>query len=350
MTFTALLNSPRQPAPIPTPRAPSNPGGILDGMLAAIDGIEAEQGELGGEFARAFITGAFRKRGFPVELKSRAERELMQRESSLALEKLKDAERGRAVRETVGILLDNAKDLQGQLGTRLDSSILQRPDDLIRASQQIAQALGDESLALRHSDLLLNDLTASFAKQTAEERGADKAAQQSKAQRDLASNLEFQAELQAGEGPAAEAFGSRLEAAGESVGQDLTPGLFGDDFDEAQGSAAVTKSFLDQGESFQAQGLGPEVMIGMLLGDVGKRIGSVLRGGETQLDQDGRRVLRIGGGVFNDPQAVSNYVGLIDKVSELTGRPRSELLGLMGLPFDDFDEAEIGQARADLGL
>jgi len=364
MAFASLLSGASPDAlRASSPRAA--PSFSIDNVLTHLDGIEAKQGPMAGEFARSFIEGQFRRRGVPLDIKSRGERELEQRQSALAAMQLKDLERSRVVRETVGFLMDNAeqsleqalgipgdsRSLQDVLGTRLDASILQRPNDLLRASGQIARFLGDESFALKHSDLLTNEFTSPFARQSPEDLGAAKAGRQSKAQRDLVSNVEFQQELQAGEGVAAESLNQRLEATGESVGQDLSPGFLGDDFDEARGSAAAVASILQTGQEFQSQGLDREVLLGILLSEsVGKRIGSVLSAGETQIAEDGSRILRIDGGAFNDPEAVSNYVALIDKVSELTGRPRKEILQLMGLPFDDFAEEEIGQARANLGL
>ena len=380
MPFTSLLNSDtsaiRRRAGAPQPQRRASAGVTMDAVLERIDSIESEQGELAGEFARSYLNAQFRKRGLPLNLKSRAERELEARQSQLAAAQLQDLERGRVVRDTVGTLLDSAnvpvgdlfggqyegdkRTLQDFLGTRLDASIMQRPEDLIRASRALVTILhpGESEEArkarvthsLRHSDLLLNEFTAPFAKQTVEERGAESAARQSKAQRDLEENTEFQQELQAGEGVVADTFEQRLQAAGEAIGQDLSPGGLDDDFDEAQGSAAVAETFLLQAEDFAEKGLPREAMLGLLLGDAGKRIGQVLRGGSVEQAEDGRRILRIDGGVFNDPQAVSNYIGLIDKFSEVTGRTRKEILRLMALDFDDFAEEDIGRARESLGI
>lgn len=380
MAFNSILNSDasaiRRRSNVPQPKRPASAGFTLDGVLTRIDEIEQSGGPLAGEFARSYIESQFRQRGFPLNLKSASERQLEERQSALAAAQLADLERGRVVRDTIGTLLDSAnvamgdlvggqyegdtRTLQDFLGTRLDASIMQRPEDLIKASRALVTILNpgsdEESVktrnqfALRHSDLLLNEFTAPFAKQTTEERGAESAARQRKAWSDLEENTENQAELQAGEGVVSETFEQRLEAAGEAIGQDLSPGGFDDDFDEAQGSAAVAETFLLQAEDFAEKGLPREAMLGLLLGDAGQRIGSVLRGGRVEQGEDGRRILRIDGGVFNDPQAVSNYIGLIDKFSEVTGRTRKEILRLMALDFDDFAEEDIGQARESLGL
>jgi hypothetical protein len=352
-------------------RAPTSAGFTLDGVLDRIDRVEEEKGELAGEFMRAFIEGQFRQRGVPIGLKSKGERELEKRQSALAATELQRMETENRVNDVVGWMMDNGKTkvnsfiknssdtrtFEELLGTRLDSSIMQRPLDLVAASEMLAEMSGVSAFRLQNSDLLKSKFTQPFAKQDAGQRDADKLAEQTSAQRDSAENVEFQQELQSGDSPVAQSLIQRLGAIGETIGQDIVPDgtgggipfvrFFGDDFDEAKGSAGVASAVLQHGEQFQA--LGPEVMIGMLMGPVGKRVGAVLKGGDVLQAADGRRILTIGDGdLSNDRQAVSNYIALIDQVSTVTNRSRTELLQLMGMPFDDFDEAELNQARLDL--
>ncbi len=335
--------------------------------MAKIDKVEEEKGELAGEFMRAFIEGQFRRRGIPIDLKSRGERELEARQSKLAAVQLEKLETTNNVNETLGFFLDNAQATIGDvfggddkrtfeefLGTKLDPSIAQRPKDFINISQQLfrlsKEMFGGDGLKqfdLKNSDLLLSEFTEPFAKKTAGQRGGDRLAEQTKAQRNTEENIEFQQELQAGEGPVAEALTQRLKGVGDSIGQDIIPGGLDDDFDEARGSAGVAISVLDFYK--QHQSLGPELLVGVLIGDVGKSVGKFLEGGEVEVDPDGRRILRIAGGDFgNDPQAISNSIALIDEISSITGKPRTELLQIMGLEFDDFDEGEVQQARLTL--
>lgn len=344
---------------------PIGAGAALDGVLARIDQIEMDRGELAGEFARSFIEGQFRRRGIPLNLKSKAERELEQRQSELAARQIQDLERERAVRETVGFLLDNAGTKVGAFfpddpeadstfeelfGTRLDQSILQRPEDLVAVSRGLADKLGAPQFALSPSDLLLNKFTSPFAQKSQEERAAEEINRQTGAQADTERNLQFQAELQAGENLSGQAFKQRLEAAGESSDQDLDPaGFFGnDDFDTARGSAEAVRAILFHAESNKQ--LGPALAMGLLIGtDEGKRIASVLRAADVQVTEDGRRIARIGSGNFsNEPEAIANYFALVDLLSREKGTPRSEFFQLMGLPFDDVAPEDLSFARQQL--
>ena len=354
-----IARGPRPPVKSRTQSA----GNTLDRLMEVFDRVESTRGPMAAELFRSYTEAQFRDQGFPIKIKSSAERQLEAVQTELANSQLNDQIKSNKVKTMVGFLIDNANKpvslvLEGQAGnetslqnffnTTLDASIFERPEDIVAISQKIAEVTGDPEAALNPSDLLLNPFTQKAASKDVATRGAEALAEQTKAQGDITQNQEFLSQIQRGdeENPVVQAFEQTLEAGGEATGQDLTTGLLGDDFDEAQGSAVAVKSILSVADRFEQQGLPKSVVLtGLLTGDIGKRIGSVLSAGETQIDDTGRRILRIDGGVFNDPEAVSNYIALIDTVSQQTGITRQDLLTRMGLPFDDIAEEDIIEAR-----
>ncbi len=322
------------------------PGQLLDGVSSALGGINQE--ELQQEFTRAFIETEIRK--VPglgsFRIPNQRERALQEREIRVAEAEISIKESEIKTRQVVGLLLDRSAELEPQLDTRLDQSILDDPERLILASMKLAKLLNrpeDPGIVLSNSDLLNFQFTREAASKTVEERGAETVSRQIGAARDLEGLAERQEQAKEGEGPLAQLFARTLGAQEEAFDVDLEPaGFLGDDdLDTALGSERFLFSVFDTAERLQRLGQSQDAFFDSVLqGDFGKRIVSEL----NDIEGDTLQVVDEPGIA---PQAIANFMILLDEVSRRTNVPVETLMQRTGLKFTKFNR---NQAQAAKGL
>lgn len=343
-------------------------GQLAEDVYAQVDQIERESGPFAADIMGAFYEAEFRSMGFPVTIKSSAEREILGRERALKLRELEKQESINRVENVSAFLLElrgapaeqiipgakgSALTLEQYVGLGpLDQSLFDDPERFVAVTRALAQATGDPSIGLSMLDMMRFEPTKQAAVASPGERGAKQLAQQESASRDFEQQAGRVAQVTEGDeaSPLVAALKATLESAGQAVDQDLTPGLFGDDLDEARGSAAAAKGILALGRQFAQAGLpAQDILLGILAGDtVGKRIQDVLAGGDVVADPEtGLRLLAAGEG--GESEAIRNYMALVDEMSALFAMPRRDILARLGAGYDDFVPEDLGRARSLFG-
>jgi hypothetical protein len=348
-------SAPRRTAP---PVVESAPG--IDDIFRQFDEIEAQHGSLAAGFAKALVEREFKSRGFPMEVKSLAERQAAAAQAQIAANEAQEELRASNARSVILELLDDrvvdtktGQRLSSVLQTTLGPEILDDPKALLLATNRLSSLLAqsdDPGIKARADRYALTNADLALAKIS--ELGSAVPSQQEVQSKDLARRvkvgsdqeklLERTASLQEGdpENPTVARLLQNLQAGEDRSDVDIGDGedLFWDDFNQPKGAVeAVTAAGATIDESPDKE----TATLGILTGDtIGNVLRKVIRRG-SEVGEDG---LRSFDGNDSLAQAARVYVGFIDEASQgLPGVSRESLLRRMGI--EEFAEQALREAQ-----